>query len=108
MSLRVNKKGSKKKMRTTVRRQYRDLGAYLKDARIKSGLSQNDVAKKLGYTSPQFISNFERGLSSPPLKNLKTLVELYDLSQDDLVSVIFQEQERVLNENIIKLRKALR
>ena len=38
------------------------LGDYLQSKRMKVGLSQGDVATKLGYSSPQFISNFERGL----------------------------------------------
>ena len=50
---------------------FQKLGPFLKKARSKMGLSQRDVADKLGYTSPQFISNVERGLCSPPLKKLK-------------------------------------
>lgn len=41
------------------------LGTYLKNAREYSGRSQGTVAKELGFTSPQFISNVERGISRP-------------------------------------------
>jgi transcriptional regulator with XRE-family HTH domain len=94
-----------KQMETAVK--YKTLGAYLKNARNKSNLSQWDVAKKIGYSSPQFISNLERGISSPPLKVLKILVDLYDISPREILEVIAEEQERILKRNLIKLRKAL-
>jgi transcriptional regulator with XRE-family HTH domain len=54
----------------------------LRKARTKKGLSQSEVAKRLGYSSPQFISNWERGLSSPPIPKLKKLCKIYDLPLD--------------------------
>jgi transcriptional regulator with XRE-family HTH domain len=86
---------------------HRSLGNYLKNARTKKNLSQWDVAKKLGYSSPQFISNLERGISSPPLKVLRTLVDLYSLSPKEVVEVIADEQEKILKQHLAKLRKAL-
>jgi transcriptional regulator with XRE-family HTH domain len=76
------------------------LGEFLQSKRVKSGLSQGDVATKLGYSSPQFISNFERGLCAPPLNKLKMLVQLYDLSGEEVLKLMMKEQER-------HLRKAL-
>ena len=37
----------------------------LKKMRLKAGLSQRDVSTALGYTSPQYVSNWERGKSHP-------------------------------------------
>ena len=70
------------------------LGEFLQAHRIKSGLSQGDVATKLGYSSPQFISNFERGLCAPPLNKLKLLVNLYDLNGEELVRLMLKEHEK--------------
>ena len=70
------------------------LGSYLQTKRLKSGLSQGDVADKLGYSSPQFISNFERGLCAPPLPKLKTIINMYDLSAESVVSLMLKEQEK--------------
>lgn len=39
---------------------------FIRSARIKSGLTQSDIANKLGLTSPQMISNAERGLCALP------------------------------------------
>ena len=55
-------------------RNYVALGQYLQDMRIRAEMTQREVSVKLGYSSAQFISNFERGISSPPLKKLKDLI----------------------------------
>jgi transcriptional regulator with XRE-family HTH domain len=47
--------------------QFLHLGKFLKTTREAAGLSQGKLAVKLGYKSPQFVSNWERGLSKPPL-----------------------------------------
>ncbi len=49
----------------------------LKEKRVAAGFSQRDVSDKLGYSTPQFISNWERGVSLPPLGKLKRLEDLY-------------------------------
>ena len=45
-----------------------ELGLYFRDMRKKAGLSQLEVSKRLGYGSAQFVSNWERGLASPPIR----------------------------------------
>jgi transcriptional regulator with XRE-family HTH domain len=69
------------------------VGRYLKDQRVQSNLTQSQVAQSLGYTSPQFISNIERGLCSAPVKHLRGFLKLYNLSTDELVSVILKQEE---------------
>jgi transcriptional regulator with XRE-family HTH domain len=61
----------------------------LKKARAEHGLTQGDIAKKLGYTTPQFVSNWERGLSVPPLDALPKLSKILDIEQDKLVNLVF-------------------
>lgn len=51
-----------------------------KELRLKAGLSQGQVAEKLGYTSPQMISNAERDLSFMPLKSVKKLAKIYGVA----------------------------
>lgn len=69
-----------------------DLGTFLKEKRENVGLSQKDVAHKLGYTTPQFISNWERGISTPPLKTLKKIGDMYKVSADELFQVTLNYQ----------------
>jgi transcriptional regulator with XRE-family HTH domain len=82
------------------------LGEFLQSKRMKAGLSQGDVATKLGYSSPQFISNFERGLCAPPLNKLKLLVQLYDLNGEEVVKLMLKEQEKHLRKSLnLKAKK---
>ncbi|MEO0337510.1 MAG: helix-turn-helix transcriptional regulator [Pseudomonadota bacterium] len=75
------------------------LPAYLKQARLRKGLRQKDVANLLGYESPQFISNWERGVSTPPLKLLSCLSHIYGLSRVDL-------EAKFIEDYIAKLRNS--
>lgn len=68
------------------------LGKFLKERREKAGLSQKDVADKLGYSTPQFVSNWERGVSTPPLKTLKKIGDMYSVSADELFNVTLNYQ----------------
>ncbi|MBK9322215.1 MAG: helix-turn-helix transcriptional regulator [Bdellovibrionaceae bacterium] len=70
--------------------QAKALSEFLKEKRTLSGLSQKDVAEKLGYSSAQFISNWERGHSSPPIHTLRKLAELYEVNVDEMFDVILE------------------
>ncbi len=69
----------------------RTLSDYLKQKRMDSGLSQLDVARTLGYSSPQFVSNWERGLVSPPLETIATLIDLYKIPSTEVIERILGE-----------------
>lgn len=60
------------------------LALYLKNKRLEAGLSQAAVAEKLGYSCSQFVSNWERGVSEPPVATLFKLAEIYNLSMDEV------------------------
>lgn len=70
---------------------YVKLGKFLQQKRQESGLSQNKVAKKLGYTTPQFVSNWERGVINPPIETLAILPKLYNFDKKELVKFLEQE-----------------
>lgn len=78
----------------------KSLGLYLKRKRIEKGLTQSDVAGKLGYGSPQFISNIERGISSVPLKSLRVIVEMYGLSADEVVNILLDEKRKYYRQQL--------
>jgi transcriptional regulator with XRE-family HTH domain len=48
----------------------------LKEAREAKGLTQADLSEALGFTTPQFISNAERGICQIPPKHYKKLAKL--------------------------------
>lgn len=66
------------------------LADWLREAREAAHLSQSQVAQELGYSSPQFISNWERGLSSPPIPKFKKLCKMYSLSLDEAFDKLLQ------------------
>ena len=76
------------------------LGKYLKEQREVTGLSQAEVAKKLGYTSPQFVSNWERGLASPPADKMREVVRLLKLDEDRLLKMLCEFSVRYWTEKI--------
>lgn len=60
------------------------IGAFLRKHREDRGLSQTEVASNLGV-KPQFISNWERGMSSPPLRLMKQVRVLYAIPEQQLL-----------------------
>ena len=75
---------------------------YLRQKRVDSGLSQLDVAKELGYSSPQFVSNWERGLVSPPLETISVLIDLYKIAPGEVIDRILGETREHLESNLKK------
>ena len=59
-----------------------------------------DVAKVLGYSSPQFVSNWERGLVSPLFETISTLVDLYKIPRGEIVDHILKETRTYLESEI--------
>ncbi|HRO66342.1 MAG TPA: helix-turn-helix transcriptional regulator [Pseudobdellovibrionaceae bacterium] len=72
------------------------LANFLREARVEAGLSQIEVAKALGYSTSQFISNWERELAAPPVKILKRLGKLYGISSDRLLEMLIEQSEETL------------
>lgn len=74
------------------------LGRYLAKKRIEAGLSQGSVSRVLGYSSPQFVSNFERGCCFPPMPALKRLMSLYNISGTEMTKVLMTLQATYFSE----------
>lgn len=69
-----------------------NLGNCLFHARKKCGLSQEEVAEKLGV-SRQTISKWETGETLPDIRQSKRLALLYHLSLDELIDFDLDIQE---------------
>ena len=61
----------------------KDLGRWLLDRRQSAGLTQQESADELGFSTCQSISNWERGVSSPSPMRLKELVRYYEVPVDE-------------------------
>lgn len=68
------------------------LGSSLYHARKKSGLSQENVAEKLGV-SRQTISKWETGETLPDIRQSKGLAVLYHMTLDELIEYDFDQQQ---------------
>lgn len=79
---------------------HKKLGTMLKDRRIKRGLSQKEVSDELGYSSSQFISNWERGLCSPPLEALGALTKLYNIRRSELIDFMVNSYRQLITANL--------
>lgn len=84
------------------------LGNHLYNARKKSGLSQEDVAAKLGV-SRQTISKWELDETLPDIRQAKRLAVLYHLSLDELIDfdIDVKEIERVIENTSEETQKKI-
>lgn len=87
-------------------------GALIKDLRIKSGLTQNQVAESLGVT-PGYISNVENNRTAMSLRILTYYARLVGCSLDSLVGKLEPEYaetalDRKLFDTIAKLDKNMK
>ena len=80
---------------------FTELGNYLKEKRELCKLSQAQVSKFLGYSSAQFISNFERGLCAPPMPKLKELIQLYKIQAREVMNLLMQEQKKYIEFHLL-------
>ncbi|MEZ0393063.1 MAG: helix-turn-helix domain-containing protein [Pseudobdellovibrionaceae bacterium] len=72
------------------------MGNFLREKREAKGLTQAQVALKLGYGSPQFISNIERGVSKVPLKSLRLFIDLYEIACEEIIDLLLEERREQL------------
>lgn len=82
-----------------------NVNSFLKQKRIDAGLSQGELASQLGYTSPQFVSNWERGLSLPPKGSMKKVCKILKLDYaafvEDYVRLLLKRYEAEIRKSLI-------
>lgn len=61
-----------------------------KQWRESSGLSQNDVAEKLGFETPQMISNIERNISCYPIGSINKVASIFSVTPKEIKEEIFK------------------
>ena len=67
------------------------LGKYLREVRKKSVTSQKELSIHLGYTTPQFVSNWERGLIQPPLVTIFKVLKYCGKDKKELCAMLIAE-----------------
>lgn len=70
---------------------YENTGNFLKQARESEGLSQAELAEKLGLENAQSISNIERGLTSIPRKYVFQVAFILKIQPADLIDAMIED-----------------
>ncbi len=74
-------------------------GAFFKNVREKQGLSQATVAKKLGFSSPQVISNYERGLATISPAHFKRMAKMFEVKTvNEIISLRITNYAKTLKQ----------
>lgn len=92
----------KSKSQVNYQRILKDFGNFLKEGRKKQSLSQGDLADVLGYESPQYVSDWERGVSSIPIKKLTQIAHVLKLSEEELFEKMLLLAKARLEEGMLK------
>jgi cyanate lyase len=77
-----------------------ELAKMIREAREKKGLTQWELAHKLGYESMQFVSLMERGLSKVPRDKMKQLIEVLDLNKNKIKLLLMSSFKEQLNQDL--------
>jgi transcriptional regulator with XRE-family HTH domain len=74
----------------------KEMGNLIKKARTAAGMTQAALAQKLGYSSPQFCSNWERGAALPPIGTLSKIARATSTKYENFANVLKRDFDRVL------------
>lgn len=84
------------------------IGTFIKQQRSKAGVTQEQLADALGYSTAQFVSNWERGISMPPLKCLPKLAQTIGVSPKGMIDLIDRYQDEVRKVEKKQLRQVFK
>jgi transcriptional regulator with XRE-family HTH domain len=89
-------------------RSFKNIATLIRTKRINhpKSYSQSDLSLLLGYKNGQFISNVERGLCNVPLKMMKKISEVLDISADEIKTSILKDHEETLTNYFNKPQSA--
>lgn len=73
--------------------EYLEISKKLKEARINSGFTQGEMAKKLGISNSAY-SNYENAYSEPPVEILQKFCSEVNLEMKDLLELELHEKKR--------------
>ena len=60
------------------------LGNKIKEIRLENGMSQEEFAKELGYTSKSTVNKIEKGVNDMSYDKLELLIQKFDLEVNEL------------------------
>lgn len=81
-----------------------EMAILIKSKRKDRGLTQRELSVLLGYDSPQFLSNIERGVNKPPVGILAKICEALALNKDEVIKILVREYQESLIKEMIESR----
>ncbi len=72
-----------------------ELGNYIKQLRIKLGMSQDELAKKCGYTSRSTINKIELGINDIPQSKIYAIAKALGVTASELLSQAAPEPSNI-------------
>lgn len=75
----------------------------IKKRREQLGMSQDELAKKLGYKSRSSINKMELGLQDVPQKKVKDFAKVLSVS----IGYLLEDDQKQINDNLIPIYSAL-
>lgn len=84
---------------------YSIIGSRLKQARLKAGLTQQEMAEKTNL-SVAFISRIERGTSHINLKRLSEFCSILNVSEGSILNGVSDDDDRYLYSEFNDLLKS--
>lgn len=75
---------------------HKEMGKLIKKVRQDANLTQAALAKKLKYRSPQFVSNWERFESLPPIEALPLIAKVTKTPYGNFTVILERDFKRVL------------
>lgn len=94
----------KLRLRLPMKMTFNSIAMVITKAREASGLSQSELAAKIGYKNGQFISNVERGLCSIPKKHIDEVAKALAIEPDSIKSAMVFDLARSLGLKITGLQ----
>ena len=83
-----------------MKKNYKQLGDVIKGFRFKADLTQKELAEKLGYSIPQFISLMENGHSKIPMNVLGELISILKIPEKMVLDILVDSYKKEAKEQI--------
>lgn len=86
------------------------VGKFLKTKREKAGKTQRDVSDVLDYDTAQFVSNWERGVSTPPKDPsvIRKIAVTIKCKPEEIIDKLQAADDKILALEYKDLRKGVR
>lgn len=79
-------------------------GRYMKELRLRKGLSKKRASIALGYKSDGMINTIEQGFGPIPIEKIHPISRLYDIDPDEIIEKL-RDCEPELHEKYMQLQR---